>query len=275
MTWARIRLSDGHTAPGIAFGSATRRSTGATSKSVTHILTALKNGFVHLDTAQQYGNEGDVGEAIRQSGIPREQLFITTKWSEGDMSPRQACEESLKQLGTDYIDLYVIHHTWTAKPDIKTAWRAMEELQQEGLVRSIGLSAFGYDEVKAILEDCKVKPAVNMIMLHPSVLSETQPLLDLMAENDIVPGGYSSLKPLWDDGAGSTVRETASDIAQALHRSPEHVLLRWCAAKGAIVYTSSTSLERIESLIPAGDVEISSEHVKKLDEAGRGHDKSL
>ncbi|WWD15580.1 hypothetical protein CI109_100002 [Kwoniella shandongensis] len=255
MTWARIRLSDGHTAPGIAFGSATRRSTGATSKSVTHILTALKNGFVHLDTAQR---------------IPREQLFITTKWSEGDMSPRQACEESLKQLGTDYIDLYVIHHTWTAKPDIKTAWRAMEELQQEGLVRSIGLSAFGYDEVKAILEDCKVKPAVNMIMLHPSVLSETQPLLDLMAENDIVPGGYSSLKPLWDDGAGSTVRETASDIAQALHRSPEHVLLR-CA----IVYTSSTSLERIESLIPAGDVEISSEHVKKLDEAGRGHDKSL
>ena len=89
----------------------------------------------------EYGNERDVGEALRQSGIPREEVCITTKWSDGDVTPHEACEASLKALGTSYIDVYVIHHTWTCKEDFAGAWRQMEEIRKAGLVRSIGLSA--------------------------------------------------------------------------------------------------------------------------------------
>ena len=156
MPWSAITLSDGNIAPAIAFGSASRRSPGAENKSVDHLLGALGSGFKHLDTAQreslvnltftsecilEYGNESDVGQAIRESKLARDEIFITTKWSDGSMPARQACEASLKALGVKYIDLYVIHHTWTCNGDIAGAWRQMEEIKEAGLASSIGLSA--------------------------------------------------------------------------------------------------------------------------------------
>ncbi|ORX38069.1 NADP-dependent oxidoreductase domain-containing protein [Kockovaella imperatae] len=268
MPWRSITLPNGSSIPQIAFGSAPRRSEGAQVKSVDNLTHAIRSGFRHIDTAQQYGNEDFVGAAIQASGLPRHELWITTKWSDGNKSPEESCRVSLSKLGLDYIDLYIVHHEWTCQGDFAGSWRRMEDLAEKGLVRNIGLSAFGLEKTREILQHCRIKPAVNMILFHPNVLKDTLPLLACMKQHGIALGAYSVCKPLWQDSQSSLL-PALEDIAGRYQATADQILLSWARAKDAIIFTSSTSNERMQGYMQAGDVILDDEDVRRIDRAGQ------
>lgn len=167
------------------------------------------------------------------------------------MSARESCEDSLKKMGVDYIDLYLVQRPWVFRDDVVGTWKQMEALHREGKVKSIGVSkyvdpflvgvirwvripadAFSYsvDNLKELLANCSVKPVVNQILLHPYVIKQTVPLLNFMAEQHIVPEGYSTLIPLTSK-PGGPVDKPVNKIAERLGVKPEQVLLAWSKAK--------------------------------------------
>ena len=161
-----IQLNDGKAIPQIGLGVwQTPNDT-----SVVAVEAALRNGYRHIDTAAIYGNEEGVGQGLRKSGIAREQVYLTTKlWNDdqGYDSALRACELSLKKLGTDYVDLYLIHWPSPHRNLYLDSWKALIKLQQEGKARSIGVSNFGADQLERIIGETGVKPVLNQVELHP------------------------------------------------------------------------------------------------------------
>ncbi|WP_077614140.1 aldo/keto reductase [Caenibacillus caldisaponilyticus] len=223
------------------------------------VHAALEAGYRSIDTAAFYENEKGVGEAIRTSGLRREDVFVTTKvWNDrqGYESTLAAFEESRKKLGFDYVDLYLIH--WPIKGKFKETWRALEKLYREGYVRAIGVSNFKIHHLEELFEDSEVTPAVNQIELHPRLTQE-----DVRAyckEKGIQVEAWSPLM------RGRLMDEpTLVDLAKKYGKTPAQIIIRWDLQHGLITIPKSVRKERIIENADVFDFELSDEDMKKID----------
>ena len=216
---------------------------------------ALELGYRHIDTAQAYGNEESVGKALRDSGVPREEVFVATKFYPGSKDPEAEAEQSLRRLGLDQVDLYLIHWpqggpTW--------AWPGMQRAHERGLARSIGVSNFDADELDAVLEQGGVPPAVDQLQF--SAFKYRRALLEACAQRDVVLEAYSPLTT----GANLGDKRLA-EIAERNDRTPAQVLLRWAVQRGIPVIPKSTRRERIEENAQIFDFTLSDADMQALD----------
>ncbi|WVO21288.1 uncharacterized protein IAS62_002595 [Cryptococcus decagattii] len=264
MPFGEITLNDGRKIPAIAFGTWKIPKENTPSQ----VGQAIDVGFDHIDTAQIYHNEEEVGQAIKESGLSRNELWVTTKWSGvEEKGARQSIKESLDKMGLEYLDLYLIHSPRVTKGNIKGAWKELETLQKEGKAKSIGVSNFNKEQLQELLAHATVKPVVNQILLHPYVITQTAPLLEYLKEQNIVVEGYSILTPL-TSRPGGPVDQPVNQIAKRLSIKPEQVLLAWSRAKGAIPVTTSSKKARLEDYLDVGDITLTEDDIKAIDTAG-------
>jgi 2,5-diketo-D-gluconate reductase A len=231
---------------------------------VANVLTGIEAGYRHIDTAKAYGNEAQVGQAIRASGLPREAFFITTKlWNDDHSDGVGALKESLGRLEMEHVDLYLIHWPVPAQDRYVDAWKALIEAQQAGLTRAIGVSNFQPAHLRRIIDESGVTPAVNQIELHPLL---TQPgLRREHADRGIVTEAWSPL------AQGAALTEPAvEEIAEAHNRTPGQVVLRWHIQLGNVVFPKSMTPERIEQNIDIFDFELSEEEMDRIEALDRG-----
>jgi 2,5-diketo-D-gluconate reductase A len=222
---------------------------------VDAVRWALELGYRHIDTAQAYGNEQSVGAGLRESGVPREDVFITTKFYPGSDDPVAELEQSLRRLGVDAVDLYIIH--WPAGGPT-WAWPGMERCHERGLARSIGISNFDAAQVKAVLAAGQVAPAVNQVQFNPHVYRRG--LLDACERDGVVLEAYSPL------GTGRHLSSRAvAEIAQRHDRTPAQVLLRWCLERDVPVIPKSTHRDRIAENARIFDFALSEQDLAELD----------
>ena len=221
---------------------------------VNAVRWALELGYRHLDTAQAYGNEESVGRALRDSGVPRDQVFVTTKFYPGSQDPVAEARRSLSRLGVDQLDLYLVHWpqggaTW--------AWPGMEQARELGLARSIGVSNFSVGELDEVMT-ASTPPAVNQVQF--SALEYRRVLLEACQQRDIVLEAYSPL------GTGRHLaNKTVEQIAQRTGRTPAQVLLRWCLQHDVPVIPKSTHRQRIQENAEIFDFQLSAEDMAGLD----------
>ncbi len=202
---------------------------------VDAVRWALEEGYRHIDTAQAYGNEESVGAGLRESGVPREEIFVTTKFFPRRDDPVAELEASLRRLGLDYVDLYIIH--WPAGGPL-WAWPGMEQARELGHARSIGVSNFDVAEINALLQSAEHPPVVNQVLFNP--FSFRRRLLEVCLENDVAVEAYSPL------GTGRHLdNPTVAAIATRHERTPAQVLLRWGIQHGIPQIPKSTHHSRI------------------------------
>jgi 2,5-diketo-D-gluconate reductase A len=228
---------------------------------------ALEAGYRHIDTAEAYRNEKGVGRALAASGLPREELFITTKlWNshQGRDPARRALANSLGRLGLDRVDLYLIHWPLPSRDLYVETWRAFEELKAEGGTTSIGVSNFQRSHLQRLLTETGTTPAVNQVELHPYF--QQRELCAYHAEHGIATEDWSPL------GQGGEVLEDPAivAIAEAHGRTPAQVIIRWHLQLGNIVIPKSVTPERIRSNIEVFDFELSANELSAIDELDRG-----
>jgi 2,5-diketo-D-gluconate reductase A len=222
---------------------------------VKAVRWALELGYRHIDTAQAYGNEESVGRALKQSGVPRDEVFITTKFYPGSEDPVAEAEDSLKRLGVDYVDLYIIHWpqggpTW--------AWPGMERAKELGHARSIGVSNFDVGELEQVMAAATVPPMVDQVQFSP--FEYRRRLLQAAEKLRVALEAYSPL------GTGRHLADrTVKRVASKVGRTPAQVLLRWCLQRGLIVITKSTHRDRIEENAGVFDFALSDEVMAELD----------
>jgi diketogulonate reductase-like aldo/keto reductase len=233
---------------------------------VDAVRWGLELGYRHIDTAQAYGNEESVGKALRESGVPREQVFITTKFNPGRRDPVAEVERSLKQLGVEYVDLYLVH--WP-RGGASWAWPGMERARELGRARSIGVSNFDVAELGEVLATAKSPPVVNQVLLSP--FHHRRALLEEGRRRGLVFEAYSPL------GTGRHLSAPAvRGIASRLGRTPAQVLLRWCVQRDLVVLPKSTHRERIAENAQIFDFTLSEAEMGELDALDRtgGTDKA-
>jgi diketogulonate reductase-like aldo/keto reductase len=222
---------------------------------VNAVRWALELGYRHIDTAQAYRNEESVGRALRESGIARDEVFVTTKFRPSSRDPVAEAEASLRRLGVDYVDLYIVHWpgggpTW--------AWPGMERTHELGYARSIGVSNFDVTELQQLLEAASIAPVVNQVQFSP--YEYRKGLLEACRAHGIVLEAYSPL------GHGRHIgSETASRIAQRLGRTPAQVLLRWCIERDVPLIAKSTHRGRIAENAQIFDFSLSEADMTELD----------
>jgi 2,5-diketo-D-gluconate reductase A len=239
----------------------------STEDIVAAVGQALKVGYRHIDTAAIYGNEEGVGQAIADSGIPRDELFITTKlWNSEHERAKvmPAAQESLKKLGLDYLDLYLIHWPTPAKENYLDAWLGMEDVREAGITRSIGVSNFQEDHLRLIVARSKSVPVVNQIELHPTFTQTA-----LVAVNDELGIKTEAWSPL---GLGEDLNHKAIGLlAKAYGRTPAQIIIRWHLQRGRIVFPKSVTPSRIEENFNVFDFELSDNDLQTVDALDHGN----
>ena len=231
------------------------------------VSTALEAGYRLIDTAQGYGNEAGVGEAVRRSGIPREELFITTKLTNSEHGrdrAREAFEESLRQLGLEYVDLFLIHWPVPARDLYVETWRALEKIQAEGGARSIGVSNFTEAHLGRLAVETEVVPAVNQVELHPYFPQE-----ELRAYHS----AHGILTEAWapiGQGQGLLSEDVVTRVAAATKKSPAQVVLRWQIQLGNIAIPKSVTPERIRQNLDIFDFSLGAEEMNQLSSLANG-----
>jgi 2,5-diketo-D-gluconate reductase A len=229
------------------------------SECVNAVRWALELGYRHIDTAQAYGNEESVGQALRDSGVPREQVFITTKFYPRHRDPAAELEGSLRRLGVDQVDLYIIH--WPQRGPT-WAWPGMERAREQGHTRSIGVSNFALAELEQVISAGSVPPAANQVQFSP--FEYRRALLEACEERGVVLEAYSPL------GTGRHLRDPVVDrIAAQTGRTAAQVLLRWCVQRDIPVIPKSTHRERIEENAQIFDFALTDEDIASLDALDR------
>ena len=248
----RHKLSDGHTIPTLGFGV---WQVADGPECVNAVRWALESGYRHIDTAQAYGNERSVGQALRESGVPRDQVFITTKFNPGRKDPAAEAEQSLERLGVDHLDLYIIH--WPRK-NATWAWPGMETARERGYARSIGVSNYSIKELDEVIATASSAPVINQVQFSP--FEYRRALLEGCEARGVAVEAYSPL------GTGRHLADrTVTEIADRLGRTTAQVLVRWCIQRQTIVLPKSTHRERIEANAAVFDFALSDEDMAKLD----------
>lgn len=228
------------------------------AEAVDSVKWALQAGYRLIDTAAAYKNEVSVGEGIRASGIPREDIFVTTKlWNadQGYESTLKAFGESLTKLGLDYVDLYLIH--WPVEGKYKDSWRAIEEIYQSGRAKAIGVSNFHEHHLKELLKEAKVVPMVDQIEIHPTLTQE--PLRKFLSENNIAVEAWSPL------GQGKILENpTLVEIGKKYNKTAAQLIIRWHLQSDIIVIPKSVHEERIKQNFDVFDFELSGADMEQI-----------
>ena len=223
------------------------------------VESALEAGYRHIDTAQDYGNEAGVGRGLRTSGIPREQVFITTKFAPSRSDPEAELERSLERLAVEQVDLYLVH---SPRGGPKWAWPGMEQALERGLTKSIGVSNFGVSQLGKLVGSCTVRPAVNQVQFNP--FQYRRRLAATCRSQGIALEAYSPLT------RGADLEDpTVLDVAGRVGRTPAQVLLRWALQREAIVIPKSTHRDRIRENFDLFDFTIGNEDMARLDSLDR------
>jgi diketogulonate reductase-like aldo/keto reductase len=274
---SKLTLNDGHLMPQLGLGVWQTRA-GASCEAA--VLAALEAGYRHIDTAAMYGNEESVGAAIRRCGIPREQIFVTTKlWNSDHGNPARAMDTSLRKLKFDYVDLYLIHYPVRQR---RQSWRALEALRVEGKARSVGVSNFTIRHLTELFAETKTVPAVNQVEFHPYLYQRD--LLDFCAKRAIVLEAYSPLtkgarlkdpkliavakKYSLADAQPAALRSRLPFVDKLSRRSetksPAQILIRWALQHGLAVIPKSADRGRIFENGDVFDFEITAEDMQIL-----------
>jgi diketogulonate reductase-like aldo/keto reductase len=230
-----------------------------------NVRAALDLGYRLVDTAAIYGNEAGVGRAVRESGVPREEIFVTSKvWNsdQGYDSTLKAFEASMERLGLDYLDLYLIHWPQPMYGQYVETWKALEKLYRDGRVRAIGVSNFQPAHLERLVAECEVVPAVNQVELHPRFTQEMVRTYD--GEHGIVTESWSPLRGVIDD-----MPEVIRELADKHGKTPAQVVLRWHIQLGLVVIPRSGKLERLKENREIFDFELSGEEMKAISALNR------
>ena len=259
-----FELNNKQTIPAVGFGVFMIPNDGPTYDAT---LAALKAGYRHIDTAAGYMNESDVGKAIKDSGIDRKEIFITSKLWVQDMmdyeSAKKGIRASLEKSGLEYFDLYLLHQ---ACGDYFSAWSAMEDAYKKGLLKAIGVSNFYPNILTNFCEIVKVKPVVNQVELHPYYTQEKA--LETMKYYNVVPEAWA---PLGGGRYNPFEDEMLKGIAAKYNKSVGQVILRWNIQRGVIVIPKSTHVERIKENIDVFDFELNEEEMKQISSLDMGY----
>ncbi len=251
-----LRLNNGVEIPREALGVFQVPDDGAADA----VRWALEAGYRHIDTAAVYGNEVGVGRGIKESGVKREDIFLTTKLWNDDMRrgrAQEAFEESLRRLDTDYVDLYLIH--WPVADQFVPSWKVMESLYQEGRIRAIGVSNFQVRHMEELLPQATVVPAVNQIELHPLLTQE--PLVSYCRKLGIEIEAWS---PLGGTGGNLMEHETIRSLAAQYGKSPAQLIIRWDLQQDIVVLPKSAYKERIIQNADVYDFEITPQDMARI-----------
>jgi len=249
-------LNNGVAMPWLGFGVFKMKDGAEVEQAVEK---ALEVGYRSIDTAQAYKNEVGVGKAIKASGVPREEIFVTTKVSnpaQREGKTLQAFEESRKKLGLDYIDLYLIH--WPVKERYAESWQVLEKLYADGVVRAIGVSNFHIHHLQDIFAISDIVPAVNQIEIQPFLVQEE--LRAYCAEHQIQAEAWSPLAR-----GEALVHPTILEISQKHQKTPAQVTIRWGLQHGVITIPKSSTPHRIAENVDVFDFELSEEDIARID----------
>jgi 2,5-diketo-D-gluconate reductase A len=231
------------------------------------VTSALEAGYRHVDTAQAYGNEAEVGAAISQFGVDRADVFVTTKLRNAAHRPddaRAAFDGSLKALGFDYVDLFLIHWPLPTRydGDFVSTWQTLEEFYRDGRARSIGVSNFQPHHLRRIHQECEITPAVDQIEVHPYLTQDD--VRGFCAEHQITVEAWSPI------ARGNALGDpTIDDIARRYGKTPAQVILRWHIERGDIVFPKSVTPSRIRENIDIFDFELTGEDVEAISALNR------
>lgn len=260
-----ITLNDGNKIPAVGFGVFLIPADVPTYDAV---LTALKAGYRHIDTAAAYFNEADVGRAVRDSGIPREEIFITSKlWLQdyGYEAAKKGLATSLEKLGMDYVDLYLLHQPYG---DVAGAWKALEEARAAGKIRSIGVSNMTPKIWKEFVPQFETVPAVNQVECHP--FFQQRELRELLAKDDVKIEAY---QPLGHGDASLLAHPAITRLAEKYGKNAGQVILRFEVQDGLIVLPKSTNPARIAGNLDIFDFALTEDEMDALRalDTGKGH----
>ncbi|MHA6533662.1 aldo/keto reductase [Paenibacillus sp. BAC0078] len=254
-------LNDGVTMPWLGLGVWQAKNG---EEVINAVKSAVETGYRSIDTAAGYKNEEGVGQAIRECGVPRDELFITTKLWNGDQgyeSALKAFEVSRKKLGLDVVDLYLIH--WPVAGKYRDSWKALVHLQQEGLVRSIGVSNFQPHHLEEIIEDTGVVPSVDQVEFHP--LLTQRELLKYAKAHDIQVEAWSPLMQ------GNLDLPLLQELAGKYGKTAAQIVLRWDLQQGVVTIPKSVHAKRIAENAGFFDFTLSDEEVKAIEALNRNH----
>jgi len=260
----QIQLNDGNSIPQLGFGVFQIDP----SETVEAVTRALEAGYRHIDTAEMYGNEREVGEAIRKSNIDRGEVFVTSKLNNSFHEPdeaRRAFDGTLEALGFDHVDLFLIH--WPLPTlydgDFVSTWKTLEEFKADGRARSIGVSNFQPDHLERLAAETETVPAVNQVELHPYFQNREVRAYD--EEHGIATEAWAPIAQgeVLDD-------EAVGEIAENVGRTPAQVVLRWQIQRGNVVFPKSVTPERIRENFEIFDFELEDSDLERIDELDRG-----
>lgn len=261
-----ITLNDGNTIPQLGFGVFQIKP----EDTADAVKTALDIGYRHIDTAEMYGNEKEVGEGIRASGIPRDEIFVTSKLNNSFHEPdaaRKAFDTTLSDLGFDYIDLFLIHWPLPTQygGDYVSTWNTMIEFAKSGRSKSVGVSNFQVEHLERLAKETELVPAVNQIEVHPYLA------------NDIVRKygrDHGIATEAWSPIAQGKVLDdpVITDLAAEVSKSPAQVVLRWHIQRGDIIFPKSVTPKRVQENFALFDFELDSDAVAKIDALDKGED---
>jgi diketogulonate reductase-like aldo/keto reductase len=258
----QVKLNNGISMPSIGFGTWQIEEGAETTQAVAE---ALEAGYRLIDTAKLYGNEKSVGQAIRNSGIAREEIFVTTKlWNsdQGYESALQAFDDSLQRLGLDYIDLYLIH--WPGGHDRHRSWQALEEVYESGRAKAVGVSNYAIEHLKQLSKMSDLVPAVNQVEFHPFIYYQQKELLKYCHQSNIMVEAYSPL------ARGRQDHPDIVKVANKHKKAPAQIMLRWALQHDTVPIPKSTHKNRMKENLEIFDFEIDAEDMKQLDSISTG-----
>ncbi len=251
-----IKLQDGNLMPQLGLGV----WKASHDEVITAIHKALEAGYRSIDTASAYKNEDGVGIALSESSLPREDLFITTKlWNADQQDAERALEESLSKLKLDYIDLYLMHWPVPSKDNYVDAWRAMIDLQKQGLIKSIGVCNFNIEHLQRLSDETGVLPVINQIELHP--LFQQRQLNTWNANHKIQTEAWS---PLAQGGEGVFDQKVIRSLADKYGKTPAQIVIRWHLDSGLVVIPKSVTPKRIVENFDVWDFRLEREELAEI-----------